>query len=457
MFTSQSSILPWLLIASAFAVNGCGKTDSSITTGEVDDTDLMSELLGDIDLTDGRPADPAITQVSQSKPSEQAFAMDDSTPSIAQPAAGALSSGQSLELRLSAGDRFQLVKSVRQNLTQKSDQFPAKAETQLELHIQIAVEQVQPQASLLSIQYNRIRYQHDINGQRMSFDSETQGGNAPAELAPYAGMIGNGFRFWLGKDNVIRETVGYQEFLQRCVQSIPADRQASVLNSIAAKFGNDGVANFVDDSIGLLPYNQSAGVASATVVSVGDVWTKQRRLMQPTPVEMQSTCRLDNMTDRTATITTTGTITAVAGSQGSNAVQITGGRSMGSCVVDRTTGLPMELSRSTFLSMQVATASGQTVQQDKNIETTIRTFPASGGLVVSGQGQRPGLQPTPQPSYQTPRTQQFQNQGHQQNRIQQTSGTTQQPLNAPLRGVSPQPQGIDTSNLSSTATAVYPD
>lgn len=457
MFTSQSSILPLLLIASAFAVNGCGKTDSSVTTGEVDDSDLMSELLGDIDLTDGRPAEPTITQVSQAKPAEPAFAMNELPPPIAQSAAPAPGRGQRLELQLTAGDRFQLVKTVQQNLTQKSDQFPAAAETQLELHMQIAVEQVQPQASLLSIQYNRIRYQHDINGQRMSFDSETQRGNAPAELAPYAGMIGNGFRFWLGKDNVIRETVGYQEFLQRCVQSIPADRQASVLNSISAKFGNDGVANFVDDSIGLLPYNQSAGPASATVVSVGDVWTKQRRLMQPTPLEMQSTCRLDNMTDRTATIITTGTITAIPGSQGSNAVQITGGRSMGSCVVDRTTGLPVELSRSTFLSMQVATASGQTVQQNKNIETTIRMFPTTGGLVVSGQGQRSGRQPTPQPNYQMPRTQQFQSQVHQQNQIQQTSGTTQQPLNTPHRGVSPQPQGINTSNLSSTATAVYPD
>lgn len=456
MFTFRTSILFSLFIASAFAVSGCGKTDSSVATGEVDDSDLMSQLLGDIDLTEGRPVEPTITQVSQSTSAEDAFSIPEfATADVQQPMTDA-GLGQRLELRLSPGDRFQLVKNVKQNLTQKSTQFPATAVTELELHMQISVEQVQAEASLFAIQYSRITYQHDINGQRMSFDSDIQGGNAPPELAAYAGMIGNGFRFWLGKDNVVKDVVGYQEFLQRCVQRVPADQQTSVLNSIATKFGNDGVANFVDDSIGLLPYNRSAGLASATVVSVGDIWTKQRRLMAPSPVEMQSTCRLESMTDKTATISTTGTISTVDGASNASAVQITSGRSMGQCVIQRSTGLPLELNRSSYLSMQVATASGQTVQQDKTIETTIRTLPAAGGLVVSAQGQQQNLRPTPQTNYSNPAAQQFQNQPYPQQGIRQASGTIQQMQNAPLSRFSPQPAGANPSNLSSTATAVYP-
>lgn len=194
------------------------------------------------------------------------------------------------------------------------------------------------------------------------------------------------------------------------------------------------------------------------MVSKGDVWTKTRRLMDSAPIEIQSTCRLQSMTDRAATIEITGTISAIAdaGSQFGSSVRIQGGRSMGSCIVDRATGLPLEVNRSTFLSMEVATASGQTVQQDKTIETKIRTLPAAGGLVVSQprpMNSRQPIERQAQPLRNTaayPRT-------PQQQQIQQTSGIAQQRTSTQRQGLSSQPQPIDNSNLSSTATAVYPD
>ena len=89
---------------------------------------------------------------------------------------------------------------------------------------------MRPDDSLLKVMYSRIGYQHNINGQQLAFDSATHQGPVPAGIAPYFGMLNNGFSFWLGKDNAIKELVGYDQFLQPCVQHLPAQNQLIELN-----------------------------------------------------------------------------------------------------------------------------------------------------------------------------------------------------------------------------------
>ena len=106
---------------------------------------------------------------------------------------------------------------------------------------------------------------------------------------------------------------------------------------------------------------------------------------------------------------------------------------MGSCTVDRKTGLPLQLNRSHYLDLTVMTEAGEIVEQEKRIETTIRTVSQPHGPVVRN-GATPATMTASQlsPPLVGPGT------------IQQTSGTFPTPSDA---GTEP----------GSTTRAVYPD
>lgn len=292
--------------------------------------------------------------------------------------------GERLELRLQKGDRFPLLKTIEQSLVQKSEQLPATATTRLDLSLAISVDDVKPEALLLSVVYSRVAYQHDVNGRRLVYDSGQHEGDVPFDAIPYAGMVGNGFSFWLGRDNTIRELVGYQQFLEACVREVPLERRQGMLAEISSRFGDDGVANFIDDSIGLLPYDDSVDPESATRVMAGDVWTRERRLMQPIPIHLTSTYRLTELNRTTAEIEITGRVSAGEAVNGSDdtRLKITSGHSLGHCTIDRETGLPVEMNLTRNITMTVTTSENLKVVQEKQIVTTIRTFPESRGPVV---------------------------------------------------------------------------
>lgn len=380
-----SVILPSLLML-ALVLSGCGSqpTDEDLSA---DDT-MLNELMGELDgsasgsSNDSTGRDTAGRR--KSAPRDQSGGGETSAQRSAAMPVTATAAGERLELRLQQGDRFPLIKTIEQTLVQKSQQYPAVAQTRLELTMAIQVEQVRSDAILLSVRYSRVAYAHDLNGQRLEYDSAVQQSLPPHDVQPYAGMVNNGFAFWLGRNNRIRELVGYQEFLQRCVEQVPVERRQSLLAEISQRFGDDGVANFIDDSIGLLPYDDSVDQESATRVIPGDVWTRETRLMQPAPIYLTSTYRLISLDARTAEIDITGRVASgetVAQGQHGN-LRITGGHSTGKCTVDRVTGLPLETNLTRFVSMVVRLPDGQEVPQDKQIVTRIRAFPETRGPVV---------------------------------------------------------------------------
>jgi len=233
-----------------------------------------------------------------------------------------------------------------------------------------------------------VRYEHSVKGVQQSFDSSVSDARTvPAELALYAGLVNNGFSFWLGRDNTVGELVGYNAFLQRCVALLPVQQQAAVLSGISDRFGTEGVAGFVDDSIGILPYNAAT---QSTQVSLGDIWTREKSVAMPVPVQVKSTYRLQSVAPRAATIQVTETLTPTASVPGS-AVAIDGGRSMGTCIIDRTTGLPVDVGRTTFVSLRVNTADGQSVAPENRIVTRAR--PSS---VATTNGAAPPVTAGPQ-------------------------------------------------------------
>lgn len=428
---------------------GCGGASSSTAEVASDDTEFLDDLMSDFEEEDGAE-----------KPERTVSLTID--PGLAEPAVPVASADvpQQLQLRLQPGDRFPLVKTIRQNLVQTSADAPASANSQLDMHMVIQIDDVNDRAILMNVRYTRIRYSHDINGQAVEFDSDTHQHAVPADILPYAGMVNNGFAFWLGRDNKIQELVGYQAFLEKCVQAVPVERRQNLLTEIASRFGDDGVANFIDDTVGLLPYNPNASAEDASQVAVGDVWYRERRLMHPMPVYMKSTCRLLSLNKDTAEIDITGQIanteTATAGPSG---VQIRNGRSIGSCVVDRATGLPLKLNRSRYLTMTVTGADGRVYEQEKRIETTIQAFPDSRGPVVSLPAQ-----PQTRPNFAPPTPQLSTSPGNgfapPQSPIQQVNGIS--PANGSnaiqqLGSQKPVPRQLDVSNLKSEVRAVYPD
>ncbi|MEI7700577.1 MAG: DUF6263 family protein [Planctomycetia bacterium] len=390
-----SSLAVVLLLA------GCGGQEPVKTAS---DDDLLDELLTESEGTESDAADEVDVAVRKRGESALAVAKKGARNRAVSRVASELSDeaneagpsgrsadvlkkprGEKLELRLAAGDRFPMIKTVEQTLIQKSETHPAMAKTRLELNLVIMVQEVLPEAILLGVQYSRVLYEHDISGRRILFDSATHQGNVPWDAVPYAGMVGNGFSFWLGRDNTIRELVGYRDFLERCVQLVPLERRQTLLSELSSRFGDDGVANFVDDSIGLLPYDSSVDREAASMVMPGDVWTRERRLMQPVPVYLTSTYRLTDINQATAEIEITGRIASgeAVNSGGTGRVRISGGRSLGHCVVDRVTGLPVDVRLTRNMTLRVETEDGHEVTQEKEILTTIRAFPEVKG---------PGLQ-----------------------------------------------------------------
>jgi hypothetical protein len=419
-FRSQFCVL--FVAAIVLMATGCGSSDSAASSSDTAMIDelLMSDAQGQPPLAE--PADPVDGPHARTDSAGNIQTVSRVNSDSRMKSSAAL--GDRLELRLHEGDRFPLVKTIEQTLQQRSEVAPAFARTRLELTLAITVEQVATDAILLGVRYSRVVYEHDVGGQRLMFDSGSHRGEIPWDAIPYAGMIGNGFSFWLGRDNSIRELVGYKEFLERCVAQVPLERRETLLSEISNRFGDDGVANFVDDSIGLLPYDSTVDRDSATRVLPGDVWTRERRLMQPVPVHLTSTYRLTAIDEHTAEIDITGRVASGDAAAPNNAgrLRITGGHSIGRCIVDRVTGLPLDMNLTRRITMKVTTSDQQEVVQDKTIVTTIRAFPERRGPVAAFQ----------QPSG-----------------IQQVSGTQQAPQNyAPVQ----QPVGS-----SRAVRAVYPE
>lgn len=303
-----------------------------------------------------------------------------------------------LRLRVEAGDRFPLIKTVRQSVLQQSSSGEATADTELELHIVLKVEAVSDESVVFHIRYSRVRFVQDGQGRRAIYDSAKPRAKIPFAAVPFAGLVGNGYSVRVGRDHQIKEMIGHDEFLQRCIAGVPLDRRQNLMNEIAVRFGDEGVAGFIPDTIGLLPFDADAKAEIASRVQEGDSWKYERHLMQPVPVHLKSTCRVVRVSERQAEIDIAGRVTpgktyATAQRTGSSSVSIRGGSTMGVCIVDRRTGLPIDVQRTEILQVDVAAPDGSQVRQDKRIETFVRLFPTERGPIVRNSTQQGLIQP----------------------------------------------------------------
>lgn len=296
-----------------------------------------------------------------------------------------------LELKMPINQPLPLLKTVEQVLVQKTAAGDRVSRSSLELAVTMQLEETAQDGSrLLSVVYNRVRYRQDVAGRTFVFDSTLPPGQLPVEALPYKGLVDNGFSFWIGPNNQIVKPVGFADFLKRCIREVPEQDRQRVLMAFSDA-ADEGVANFVDDSIGFLPPDPQ--------VKEGEVWTRERRLTKPIPLLLNTRCTLKRLTPRFAEVDIDGTIasTKTFGSpespSGDLEVTVRGGRSTGRCEIDRETGLPLHSEIKRYVEMEVQLADGQSFDQQKITTTTIRLFPQQSlpgqGPVIHAGGELP--------------------------------------------------------------------
>ncbi|MEP3478524.1 MAG: DUF6263 family protein [Fuerstiella sp.] len=273
-------------------------------------------------------------------------------------------------VQLRVGDQFPFLKTVRQTVVQKTTDLTLQSEDQvtaqtlMQLTMLLSVLDSSASGHLLQVRYDRVQYSQDVNGTYQAFDSAARLPNGqmanpvPAGIEAYAGMVGAGFRFTVTHDNKVVGTDGFALFLDQCVSAVPFEQRVAIRSSLEQRFQSGGIAELIDESIGMLPYGSSRARA-------GDVWVTDRQLQQQSPIQMQTTCRLVSTSNNAAEIGLTGRIESATGA----AFKISDGRTMGTCFVNLTTGLPLHSQRSSYLKIAGQQTAQRSVEITKKIET----------------------------------------------------------------------------------------
>lgn len=310
---------------------------------------------------------------------------------------------EKLTLNLEVGTRFPLQKTVEQILRQPAADGQSTTRQTLDLLMSVTVEQVLPPepaqaasgattgAKRLRVKYHRVRFSQQFPDARMniSYDSDIPPGQrrVPVEALGYQGLKDNSFDFWLGADNQILDIVDFNGFLDRCLVNVPQNQQVKVRRFLASTSGADGLSNFIDDSIGLLP---------PRAVRVNETWSRERTMPQPVPMRISNQYTLRQVTRDTADVDIHGIILPSTtygqpkvvdkdGNVQEDPVQVSvvRGNCYGSCQIDRRTGLPIQSRVEQAIMMNVRVPPGIEFQQQKSTVITIRAFPRQNPQAVA--------------------------------------------------------------------------
>lgn len=300
------------------------------------------------------------------------------------PTAPALETAK-LELKLKAGDRFPLIKTVERELSQSTlGQKLDKSTSRIEMVMAITVEEIRGAQKRLGVHYTRVKYSHKLPNEIVEYDSNSPPPTIPSVVRPYHGLVNNGFSFWIGADNQLIDLVGFDNFLNRCLRDVPVEERDQVVAILNQSSRRDGIVNFVDDSVGLLPYNVN-DPGNASLVSVGSTWHRKHKTTQPVSMSVDQKYTLKELNDKVAKIDVMGTITpsTTFGDNQANGgkvqLNVKNGNTFGSCTIDVRTGLPIESRTEQFLDMAVSVGAGINFDQTSRVITTVRAFPQQTG------------------------------------------------------------------------------
>lgn len=300
-----------------------------------------------------------------------------------------------LRFTLQPGAKFPLQKTVEQSLAQQTKEGKVVSKSRLFTRFAITVDGEEQGKRRLSVRYDRVRYSHDLLGDKMEYDSANAGEQIPDAALLYHGMVNNGFSFWLSDDNRVLDVEGMPEFLQRCARFVPVQRRQQAMQQALTNSEDESFANFLDDSIGLLRFNKDAP-GRESFIKEGDEWKRNRKLTSPVPMALDTTYKLVELGDRTAKIDVFGTIVPTRVASLSTASQprtesellLKDGHTAGVCTIDRESGLPIYSRVERNLALRVRLPNAGEFDQHKRVVTTIESFP-SGQPIYTGQDERP--------------------------------------------------------------------
>jgi len=245
------------------------------------------------------------------------------------------------------------------------------------------------------VTYHRLRFSQELPGQpRIDYDSAAPSAPVPAVAMGYHGLRNNGFGFWLGPDNQILELVAFDQFLVRCLQDVPSDRRQQAAATLVFPTAADAIASLIDDTVGILP---------ATAIHEGDTWMRDRQVARPVPLHISNKYTLRQNTAGLSDVEIQGTISAPVPHGSINppnrdvSVAVRGGKSQGTCVLDRLTGLPVETRIEQTLEMTARMPDGTEFDQHKTMLTTIKSLsgtdsaPPGPGTTASPAGPPPRM------------------------------------------------------------------
>ena len=305
-------------------------------------------------------------------PAGQETVLDINWPSDTENETAAAQPDANTQLKLKVGQRFPLRKIVSQTLTQFGSEQQAQSQSRLELMLEVRVDDVQATRTKMQVRYLAVLYSQSINGQTTFYDSRAAQQEIPPAALMYQGLVNNGFSFWIGADHQIGELEGFDEFLGRCVNAIPETQRQDAIAILAAQVGESKIANFIDDSIGLLPESGDP--------QVGQKWQKTRHVLQPLPIQLDMNCSLDRVNSEDLEISVVGRIRPNV-SQSLNhqtnpglRLTVEKGHSLGSCRISRASGLPIQSQQKMELDFLVHIPNGGQIRQHKQIITEISTY-----------------------------------------------------------------------------------
>lgn len=315
---------------------------------------------------------------------------------VVQPLKPTTTPPNKLQLKLQSGEVFPLVKTIDETITQKTDAGPVKSHTRVQLWLAIRVESVEANRKKFRVDYRRVIYEQDVAGEKIYFDSRNTQQPIPTEVRAYSGLVGNGFAFWLGANNQIETLEDFPEFLKRCVKDVPPEQRQEVMTRFMQTSGDEGVANFIDDSIALLPERKKT-------VQIGDTWVRSHSIQRPIPLFVTQTCKLIRLDKDVAEFDVTGRIAPAAeygpSGQPNHGLQLTvrSGHIDGSCRVHSQTGLPEHSRIRRIYDMIVTFPDGRQFQQTKDATTIIEVFSQQGEPKTIGHAEHriPALLPAP--------------------------------------------------------------
>jgi Family of unknown function (DUF6263) len=364
-FVMKNALPQWTLIlccGSLIWLAGCSKWGSS--EDEVVEEGGVAELVDDPEPRADRSVVQAAASLPQAKPP-------------APPAGNA-----------AVRTRWPLLKTVEQQLRQESPEGWVNSRSVMELTMLISTDESQgrPSGSPLAemgergtiyrVEYQRVRLTQEVPGQSApTYDSDAAPVAVPPAFRPYQGLKNNGFQFRLSRDLQLAEVIGFEAFLERCLQAAAPEQRALVRSSLPVTTLAEGVSFFVDESLGLIPANVSRA---------GDNWMRTQETAQPVPFVATTRYTLRQATSEISEIDILGSIVPAgdaASPHGAIAdgvqIVIRGGELRGDCRIDRRSGLPMKSHVEQSLDMLVRMADGSEFPQRKTTVTTLQMLPDS--------------------------------------------------------------------------------